>query len=87
MLVCLDITLAWALVPLACAALSLRHAFPAGSTWRSALVGGASGLLAGGVMNLHCPNVDRLHMSIGHGVPVLVAVVAGALLMGRVARS
>lgn len=86
-LVCLDITLAWIAVPLLAAALCLRCAFPAASSARSALVGAACGLLAGGVMNLHCPNVDRIHMSFGHGIPVLVAVLVGAIIMSRSTRA
>ncbi|MFZ5892981.1 MAG: NrsF family protein [Myxococcota bacterium] len=86
-LICIDITLVWAAFPLVCAALSLKHAFAASSRWRSALIGAACGLVAGGVMNLHCPNVARLHMTLGHGIPVLVAALAGALLMSRVTRA
>jgi uncharacterized membrane protein YsdA (DUF1294 family) len=84
--VCLDITLAWAAVPILCAALSLRRAFPSASAWRSALIGSACGLFAGAVMNLHCTNVDRFHMLFGHGIPVLASVLAGAFLMQRLAR-
>jgi hypothetical protein len=85
--VCLDITLAWISVPLLFAALTLRSAFPAGSRGRSALVGAACGLFSGGIMNLHCPNVDRLHLLIGHGIPVLVAAAVGASLLSRWARA
>jgi hypothetical protein len=84
--VCLDITLAWAAVPILCAALSLRRAFPSASAWRSALIGSACGLFAGAVMNLHCTNVDRFHMLFGHGIPVLASVLAGGFLMQRLAR-
>jgi hypothetical protein len=84
--VCLDITLAWAAVPIVCAALGLRRAFPSASSWRSALVGSACGLFAGAIMNLHCANIDRFHLLFGHGSPVLVSVLAGAFLMQRLAR-
>jgi hypothetical protein len=82
-LVCLDITLVWAAVPLLVAALSLRHAFPVASRWRAATVGGSCGLVSGAVMNLHCPNVDPFHIALGHGIPVIVATVIGAVLMSR----
>jgi hypothetical protein len=85
--VCMDITLAWAGVPILCAALSLRRAFPVAAGFRSALVGAACGLFAGAVMNLHCANVDRFHMLLGHAVPVLVAVLVGAFVLRRTARA
>ncbi|HET9929206.1 MAG TPA: NrsF family protein [Polyangiaceae bacterium] len=86
-LLCLDLTLLWTAVPLLCAALVLRHAFPAASRWRSALLAVAAGLLASGVMNLHCPNVTKLHIAVGHGLPILIALVVGAILMPRATRA
>lgn len=82
-LVCLDITLAWAAVPLLTAAVALRHSFPVASRWRAALVGGSCGLASGAVMNLHCSSVDRFHIALGHGIPVLVTAVLGALVLSR----
>jgi len=82
-LVCLDITLAWAAVPLLGAALTLGRAFPASARYRSALVGAACGLFSGAVMNLHCPAVNRYHIAIGHGVPVIVATLVAALVASR----
>lgn len=81
-LVCFDITVAWTAVPLLCAGLALRGAFAAGVRWRSALVGAAVGLFAGATMNLHCPNVASIHVLVGHGLPVLVATLLGALVLG-----
>jgi hypothetical protein len=86
-LVCFDITVGWAAVPLLLAALSLHAAFAAGSRLRSALVGVAAGLFAGATMNLHCPNVSSLHVLLGHGLPVVIAAAAGALLLGYRARA
>jgi hypothetical protein len=80
-LLCFDITFAWAAVPLLLAALTLRGAFAASTRWRSALVGAGAGLFAGATMNLHCPNTAPLHMLLGHGVPVVGATFAGALLL------
>jgi hypothetical protein len=82
-LVCLDITLGWAAMPLLAAALTLGRAFPASARFRSALVGAACGLFSGAVMNLHCPAVDRYHIAIGHGVPVIVATLVAALVASR----
>lgn len=84
---CLDLTLAWAAVPLLAAALSVRRAFPALARIRAALLGAAAGLFSGAVMNLHCPNVDRAHIALGHGVVILVAVVLGAVVVARTART
>jgi Negative regulator of sigma F len=86
-LLCLDITLSWAAAPLLLLALSLRRAFPAHAARRSALVGAAIGLLSGAAINLHCPNVDPWHMSAGHGLPVAIAALLGAVLVVRGTRA
>lgn len=86
-LLCFDLTVAWAAVPLLFGALTLRGAFAAATRWRSALVGAGAGLFAGATMNLHCPNVAPLHMVFGHGLPVIVATVAGAVLLAARARA
>lgn len=86
-LLCMDITLSWAAAPLLLVALSLRRAFPSQAVSRSALVGAAIGLLSGGAINLHCPNVNPTHLLAGHGVPVLVAAVLGAVVVARWTRA
>jgi len=86
-LLCLDLTLSWAAVPLLLVAVSLRRSFAAHAPGRSALVGAGVGLLSGGTINLHCDNVDRWHMAAGHGAPVLMAAVLGALLVARWTRA
>jgi hypothetical protein len=86
-LLCFDITLSWAAAPLLLLALSLRRAFAAHATGRSALVGAALGLLSGAAINLHCSNVEPWHMAAGHGVPVLVAALLGAFLVVRWTRA
>jgi hypothetical protein len=86
-LVCFDITVAWAAVPLLCAGLTLPGAFASGVRWRSALVGAAIGLFAGATMNLHCPNVAPLHVLMGHGLPVIVATILGAVVLGYRSRA
>jgi negative regulator of sigma F NrsF-like protein len=83
---CLGITLACAAAPLLLVALSLRRAFPTHALGRSALVGAALGLLSGGVINLHCSNVDPWHLFAAHGVPVAVAALIGAVLVVRFTR-
>lgn len=79
--VCFDLTVAWAAVPLLLAGLALRNAFVAGARWRSALVGAGIGLAAGATMNAHCPNVASGHILLGHGLPVVLATLLGALLL------
>jgi hypothetical protein len=69
------------------AALVLRRAFAAQARQRATLVGASAGLLAGTTMNLHCPNVDALHVALGHGLTVLVATLFGALVLARTARA
>lgn len=86
-LLCLDITLSWAAAPLLLVALSLRRAFATAAAARSALVGASLGVVSGGAINLHCPNVDRWHMLAGHGLPVLVAALLGALVLARWTRA
>jgi hypothetical protein len=34
-------------------------------------------------MNLHCPNVDGAHVMLGHGIPVVIAALVGALVLAR----
>ena len=87
MFVCMNLTLVWTALPLALAAATLRAAFPVTSRWRSGLVGAAVGLGAAATINLHCPNVAHLHLLIGHGIPVFVATLLGALVVSRWARS
>ncbi|MEI9947894.1 MAG: NrsF family protein [Pseudomonadota bacterium] len=80
--VCFEITVAWTAVPLLCAALALPGAFATSVRWRSALVGAAVGLFAAATMNLVCPNVAPLHVLMSHGLPVTVATLLGALVLG-----
>jgi hypothetical protein len=84
---CLDITVAWAAAPLLLVGLSLRRAFATRAAWRTALMGAGLGLLSGAAINLHCSNVDRWHMLVGHAVPVALAALVGALLVARWTRA
>jgi hypothetical protein len=80
---CLDLTLVWMSVPLLLAALNLRRAFTGAAAWRGALLGGASGLVAAGLMNLHCASASRVHLLFGHGLPVVIGCLLGGLLLAR----
>jgi hypothetical protein len=80
-LLCFDITVVWTALPLLCAALTLPGAFATAVRFRSALVGAAVGLFAGATMSLHCPKVAPLHLLLGHGLPVIVATILGAVVL------
>jgi hypothetical protein len=80
---CLDLTLVWMSVPLLLAALNLRRAFASAAVWRSALLGGACGLVAAALMNLHCASVTRVHLLFGHALPVVLGCLLGGLLLSR----
>jgi len=86
-LLCLDITLSWAAAPLLLVAFAMRRAFATQAVGRSALLGAAIGLLSGGAINLHCPNVDPWHLIAGHGIPVAAAALVGAWLVIRWTRA
>jgi hypothetical protein len=86
-LLCMDITLAWAAVPLLLAALVLRRAFPSATLWRSALVGAAVGLFCGAAINLHCANVHPSHLLAGHGTPIVLATLLGGMVVSRWTRA
>ncbi len=83
---CLNSTLAWALLPIASAAVVLRGAFAAGAIWRSALLGGGCGLVAAALFTLHCPVVGKTHIVVAHGGAVLVSAVLGGLVFSRFTR-
>ncbi len=83
---CGDVALALGAVPLAALAWAQRATCVVGAPLRSAMLGVAMGLLGAATLGMHCGNGDGLHVAIGHGWPVIVLGVAGALLVGRVTR-
>lgn len=83
---CFNVMLAWAALPLLAAAFALRRSFVARSGWRSALVGIAAGLAAASVVNLHCSVTDAMHMTLGHGLAVVVTGLVGAFVLERAVR-
>jgi len=84
---CLNCSLAWALLPIAAAGLSLRGAFAAGAVWRSALLGAGCGLVAAGVFTLHCSVVGKWHLVIAHGGAVLLSAIIGAVALSWATRA
>jgi hypothetical protein len=83
---CLNSTIAWALLPIASAAVVLRGAFAAAAVWRSALLGGGCGLVAAALFTLHCPVVGKAHIVLAHGGAVLVSAVLGGVVLARFTR-
>ena len=83
---CFNVMLAWASVPLVAAAFALRRSFVGRAGWRSALIGIGAGLVSASVMNLHCSLSDAMHMTLGHGLAVVLAGVAGAFGLERALR-
>lgn len=73
--------------PVLLAIFSMRHAFVMGATWRTAALGLASGLIGAAATRLYCPNDAFAHVLIGHGTPILLAVLAAAALGPRFTRA
>lgn len=84
--VCFDITLVCSALPLVVAAWSLRKAFAAASSLRALLVGVAAGAFSAAMLNLHCENVEPLHMLLGHAAPTFLLAAVGAWGLSRVFR-
>ena len=76
-----------ATAPILLAVFSMRHAFVTGATWRTAALGLASGLVGAVATRLYCPDDAFVHVVVGHGVPVLLAVLAAAALGPRFTRA
>jgi hypothetical protein len=84
--ICFDITLVCAALPLLAAAWSLRSAFATHSTLRAVLVGAAAGAFSGAMLNLHCENVEPVHMLLAHTAPTFVLAAIAALGLSRILR-
>jgi hypothetical protein len=84
---CLSLGLAVSVPLLLVALWSLRHAWVSAAGWRGASLGAASGLVAVFALTLHCSSDFGGHIAIGHGAPLVLATLAGALLGLRWARA
>ncbi len=81
---CVSSGLAVAAAPTLLGVCVLHRLFPRGS-WRAGLaVGGASSVLAGLALELHCPRSDLLHVGLVHG-SVMVAPALILALLGLIA--
>jgi hypothetical protein len=59
---------------------ALRRAVPVSARLRGAALGAAAGAWAGLALMFFCPAADRLHLLVGHSLPVFAATLLGALL-------
>jgi hypothetical protein len=84
---CMAVTAILTLGPMALALWAFRRAFAAAAGWRMAAVGLAAGALAAATMSLACPISAASHVIVGHGLVMIVAALAGALLAPALARS
>lgn len=84
---CLNIALAWTLLPLLAAGFALRRSFVGRSVLRSALIGAGAGLIVSVTSTLRCPLSGALHVALSHGGAVIVTALLGALLLSRVTRA
>ena len=48
-----------------------------------ALLGATAGAWAGVLQHLHCPSGDRVHILLGHAVPIVIFAIASALATPR----
>jgi hypothetical protein len=65
------------------AAWGLRHSFLSGAAWRGGAVGAACGLLAALVLALHCGISLSGHVVLAHGLPIAIAALLGAFVIGK----
>ncbi len=80
---CFSTSLAIASVALVGLTFALRRSVPAAPVARGALLGACAGAWAGLTIHLHCPCGDRMHILIGHAVPIVIFSVLGAVVSPR----
>jgi hypothetical protein len=66
---------------------ALRRAVPVSVRLRGAALGAAAGAWAGLALLFFCPAADRLHLLVGHSLPVLAATLVGALVAPAILRT
>jgi hypothetical protein len=62
---------------------ALRRAVPTAPLARGALVGACAGAWAGLAIHMHCPATDKMHVLVGHALPLVVATILGVLIVPR----
>jgi hypothetical protein len=83
---CFNIAIAWTLLPLLAAGISLKGSFVSRAGWRSALVGAGAGLIVATTSMLRCPLSGAWHMALSHGGAVIASALLGAFVLARVTR-
>jgi hypothetical protein len=76
---CLTSGILMSVVPLIGAALYLRRSFTTAPAWRGATVGAICGLAGAVGIHAHCPLSTMGHVLIGHGLPIALGALLGAL--------
>jgi len=66
---------------------SVQRAFPSAAGWRGAALGAAVGLVGSVVLTMHCGSPFGGHVALAHGLPIVMAGLAGGFLGPRVARA
>jgi hypothetical protein len=84
---CLGLSIVLALGPLLLAGVVFSRTFLSAAGWHGAALGSSVALLGSIGVHAHCPVDAALHVIIGHGVPIAVGALFGAIfgaLRGRV---
>ena len=80
---CLDLTLAAAAFPLLALLHVRRGSDPVHPAFTGAALGSACGASAGVMVELWCPVANPSHIAVGHVLPIVVLMLAGAILGAR----
>jgi hypothetical protein len=80
---CLGLTVAAAAFPLVALIMLRRGSDPVHPVATGAALGSACGASAGVMVEMWCPVAAPRHVAIGHILPIIVMVIVGALLGGR----
>jgi hypothetical protein len=73
-------------IVLAALAFAMRRTVPAAPVTRGAAIGAAAGAATGLALHLFCPHFDRVHLVIGHVLPIAIFVALGALFTPKLLR-
>ncbi len=83
---CFSMSLAIAAIALTGLTYALRRSVPVAPIARGALLGACAGAWAGLAIHLHCPCGDRMHILVGHAVPIAIFSLVGAIASPRLLR-
>jgi hypothetical protein len=78
---CIAISLPIAAVFLVGGALALRRVLPMGARRIGIALGAAGGAMGGFALHLHCPMASTAHVVLGHAGAVVLAALAGAIVL------